>query len=613
MSTKHMDTLNRTIGHILIIILFATAFTSVYLTSVPEAMGYSKVCRVKASSLNVRKNAGDSYKKVGKLKKGTHKVIISSKKDKKGTTWYKVKYSGSKTGYVSSKYVNIISLPYTSITKRTGTVKCSSGRVTFRSGPGTLYSTRGNIAKGKKITITGKAKDINGKHWYRFSHQGKESYIHSDYIKLASLGNSSSSSSSSSSASSSSSSTGGSSSSSSGNGNASYNYTVGIITTLSSSLNVRSGPGTSYSKLGTIAKGTAITITGSTKATDGIKWYKYKYSATKTGYISSQYVTLKNVKSDENFEKYMNNQGFPESYKGGLRILHATHPNWKFKANNVGCTWSKALNAETKRLSTNVVSKSVPVSYRSKESGSYNAKKKTWTKFDGSWYAASKTVVAYYMDPRNFLNERGIYQFMTHQYDASSQNEATVKAVIKGTFMESRKTGNSTYKNFASLINAAGKNARVNPNVIAAMIIQEQGSKGKSGLISGKSGYYNFFNIGAFTTSKMSAVKRGLWYAKQSGSYGRPWNSIYKSIKGGALFYGANYVKKNQDTYYYKKFNVKNGVSKIGSNQYMTHVSAAASEGNLLRNAFSANSNYSALIEIPVYNSMPQKACPLPD
>ncbi len=36
----------------------------------------------------------------------------------------------------------------------------------------------------------------------------------------------------------------------------------------------------------------------------------------------------------------------------------------------------------------------------------------------------------------------------------------------------------------------------------------------------------------------MSAITRGLWYASQSGSYGRPWNSIEKSIIGGATYYG---------------------------------------------------------------------------
>lgn len=55
----------------------------------------------------------------------------------------------------------------------------------------------------------------------------------------------------------------------------------------------------------------------------------------------------------------------------------------------------------------------------------------------------------------------------------------------------------------------------------------------------------------------MSAITRGLWYASQSGSYGRPWNSIEKSIIGGATYYSENFLKNGQDTFYLKKFNVQ--------------------------------------------------------
>ena len=86
-------------------------------------------------------------------------------------------------------------------------------------------------------------------------------------------------------------------------------------------------------------------------------------------------------------------------------------------------------------------------------------------------------------------------------------------------------------------MNAAAQSG-VNPYVLASMIIQEQGSEGTSPLISGSysgyEGYYNFFNVEAYQSGSMSAIQRGLWYASQSGSYGRPWNSVEKSIIGGA-------------------------------------------------------------------------------
>lgn len=569
-------------------------------TSVSDTKG---TVTTKKDPLIVRSGPGSSYSKIGSLAKGKTFSITGKSTDKSGVVWYRLTYNG-KTGYVSSVYVKTTSSgtsssgsssSVTTITNTKGTVNTKSDPLTVRSGAGTKYSKLGSLAKGKTFDINGQTKDSSGTVWYRLVYNGKTGYVSSQYVKITQTSTSD----------------GGSSS-----GDTSQStFQLGTVTTSSSPLNVRSGPGSSYSKLGTLAKGTSVTITGSAKDKNGKIWYTYQFSSTKVGYICSDYVKIKEVAYDSDFEAYMTSQGFPESYKPGLRALHAAHPNWVFKAVNVGCSWSTALNAETKNLGTNLVSSSSPVSYRSTAAGSYNASTGAWTKFDGSWYAASSKVVAYYMDPRNFLDDNGIYQFMTHKYDSSTQNTNTVAAVVKGSFMETRNPG-SGYSSYAALINDAGKAANVNPNVLAAMILQEQGTNGTSGLISGKykgyEGYYNFFNINAYTTSSASATVNGLKYASQSGSYGRPWNSVYKSIKGGADFYSSSYVSKNQDTYYYKKFNVKNGTSKIGTHQYMTNVAGAASEGKLVKKAFTGNSNYAATFEIPIYSSMPSTPCPLP-
>ena len=84
----------------------------------------------------------------------------------------------------------------------------------------------------------------------------------------------------------------------------------------------------------------------------------------------------------------------------------------------------------------------------------------------------------------------------------------------------------------------AAAQSGVSPYVLAAMILQEQGTNGGTPLISGNysgySGYYNFFNVEAYQSGSMSATQMGLRYASQSGSYGRPWNTVEKSILGGA-------------------------------------------------------------------------------
>lgn len=538
---------------------------------------------VTTNSLNVRSGPGTAYAKLGAFAKGKTFTVTGKIKDNSGAWWYRLTYSG-KTGYVHSNYVTIkvvSSSDYTvtSVTDTKGTV--SNGPLNVRKGPGTSYAKLGSLTEGKTFSVTGKAKDKDGVYWYRFTYNGAAGFVHSGYVTTKKTDSASD--------------------------YKPVTFKTGTVTT-NDGLNVRSGAGTGYSILTILSYGNTIAITGSAKDSKGNTWYKYKYSSTKTGYVIADYIKVKTVTSSSDFEKYMTEQGFPASYKPGLRALHAEHPKWVFKAKKVGYSWNDAISKQSV-VGRNLVDPNSPVSYRSKAAGAYNSKTGTYTRFDGRWYSANPTVIKYYMDPRNFLNNNGIYQFMTHKYDSNSQNSTTVKAVISGSFMAGKNPAGS-YSSYQSLLSAAGKASKVNPNVLAAMIIQEQGWSGSSlvsGTYSGYSGYYNFFNIGAYTTSSMSAVERGLWYAKRQG-----WNTPYKAIVGGVDFYANEYVNRNQDSYYTKKFNVKNGYSNVGTHQYMTNVSGAHSEGLLVKRAYNSNSSYPIIFELPVYNSMPASACPLP-
>ena len=563
--------------------------------------------------LRVRSGPGTNYGILGTYSKGKTVTIVAKETNSAGSLWYKISYNG-KAGYLYSQYVTVKETAASTDTEAktdsqssssssssssastqtqttlTGTV--NDGPLRIRSGPGTNYKILGQYSKGKSVTIEGKETNSAGNLWYKITYNGKTGYLYSQYVTVNAESVTPDTS-----------------------GDSAEEKTAEVITfqlgttTADEGLNVRKGPGTNYGRISLLSKGTSVTIIGSEKAGNGKLWYKYQYSASQVGYICSDYVTVKTVSSDSEFEAYMTAQGFPESYKPGLRMLHAAHPTWTFKALKLDYSWSSALSKETAKPGTNLVSSSSPVSYRSTASGAYNSSTGAWTKYDGSWYAASPTVVAYYMDPRNFLSEEGIYQFMTHKYDASTQNESTVSAVISGSFMEGKNPGGG-YSSYTSLLNTAGKNTGVNPNVLAAMIIQEQGWNGSSlvsGTYSGYEGYYNFFNIGAWTTSTMNAIQRGLWYAKQQG-----WDTPYKAIVGGAQFYANNYVNSNQDSYYTKKFNVKNGLSSVATHQYMTNVSGAATEGSIVKRAFNNNKTCPVAFEIPVYQNMPESACQLP-
>ena len=543
------------------------------------------------------------------------------------------------------------------------------------------------------------------------------------------------------------------------------------------SLNVRSGPGTTYSIAGKLTNGKTVTVLGQTTGSDGKTWSQIRFTGTGgaeiTGYVLSTY--LKNPTSyshDGNFESYLTSQGFPESYKDGLRLLHAEYPNWVFTAQHTNLDWNTVIENESV-VGRNLVYTSSISSWKSIADGAYNWDTSTWPGFDSSSYvAASSDIIKYYMDPRNFLDDKYVFQFLTHSYDSSAQTAEGLKSMVQGTFLSGSTTATGTSGSSSSgssggpgvsgstgsssssasltgpgvsgssssssssssnsssstssgssnsgvsltgpgsgssssgstssssssksnvsfeapgktsssnsnvklegpsasiskkeadrvttiapgmsdgpggssdssssssdnsnigpgyssavsntetttasyvdiLMNAASKSG-VNPYVLAAMILQEQGTNGTgkciSGTVAGYQGYYNFFNIEAYQSGSMDAISRGLWYASQSGSYERPWNSRDRAIIGGAEYYGTNYVKVGQDTFYLKKFNVQG--SNLYKHQYMTNIQAAAAEGAKLAEAYGTSLKQSALeFKIPVYNNMPSTACAKP-
>ena len=566
-----------------------------------------------------------------------------------------------------------------------------------------------------------------------------------------------------------------------------YAYT-GAATVKASSLNVRSGAGTGYQAIGRLAAGASIQVLGEQWGTDGKTWYQIRFSGTggteQTGYVSAEYVRLPvSYTTDSNFEAKLSAEGFPESYKNGLRQLHAQYPNWVFKAKKTGLDWNTVIENEA-LLGRNLVSSGSISSWKSVESGAYNWDNSTWTGFDGSnWVAASEDIIRYYTDPRNFLDDTYVFQFLSHEYNSSTQTRDGLAKMVEGSFLsgttDSTGTGSSTgstgasgpsgssgstggvskdgpgrsqgkdqdvnhgpgvsggssrnsgspagstgevsleaphasvtprnhnlvmtgigvgeapgsssqntgapsgpsgsnapsssgssntggpgvssgsggsdssvsvgqapgsggqasgtgsssgpsssgsssgtpssntgsgSKLYVDIIMDAAAQSGVSPYVLAAMILQEQGTNGGSPLISGNysgyPGYYNFFNVEAYQSGSMSAIQTGLRYASQSGSYGRPWDTVEKSIIGGAQNYGDNYVKAGQNTFYLKKFNVQG--SNLYKHQYMTNIQGAASEAERLSKAYSSVKDSALEFQIPVYNNMPETACAAP-
>lgn len=386
-------------------------------------------------------------------------------------------------------------------------------------------------------------------------------------------------------------------------------------------LNVRSGAGTGYSKTGTVSYGDSLTILSETTDSSGAKWYKIS-CGNLTGYVSAAYVQLTSSgsqgSSDADFESYMTKQGFPESYKPYLRTLHEQHPKWIFTAQKLGVDWNTALKEECV-VGRNLVHSSALASWKSMEKGAYDFNGGYWYGLDGSWVAASKEIIMYYMDPRNFLNDTYIFMFENQSYNPSYQTESGVKTILADTFMSGSYTCPDTKKKYtySQTFMDAAKKSGVSPYHLASRCRNEQGVNGAPqslGTVKGYENYFNFFDIQAYATSTMTAAEMGCKYAKTTNpTYLLPWTNQYKSIVGGSIFLGTGYITKGQDTLYLQKFDMVDGGNGLYYHQYMTCVFGQANEAISLKNAYSQDILNSAMeFKIPVYNNMPDKLCPKP-
>lgn len=339
------------------------------------------------------------------------------------------------------------------------------------------------------------------------------------------------------------------------------------------------------------------------------------------GYVTSEYVTVdkrNDYKPDADFEEYLDSQGFPDSYKDGLRQLHAQYPNWVFVADHNGKDWSDVLENQ------NVIGRSLTYgsaksSWKSVADGCYDWESGQYTQLDsGGWVQASSALVEYALDPRNFLNADNIFMFENLSFDSSLQDESGLESMVDGTFMENS-SHDLTYdgRNYTYITGLllAGQESGVSPYHLASRILQEQGNSGYGSSISGTQsgyywGYYNYYNIGAYASGGLTAVQNGLKYASYPDSSTlRPWNTRMKSIIGGAIYLGKSYINRGQNTLYYEKFDMTGR-----GHQYMTNVLAPRSESVKSAQGYSdSNKNNIAFIfRIPVYENMPANVCEIP-
>lgn len=334
------------------------------------------------------------------------------------------------------------------------------------------------------------------------------------------------------------------------------------------------------------------TVTGYVKRSN-LACVQRKFTEWESNYVRSASVFRRMVRT----VSYPDIDQFPESYQEALYQLKEQHPNWIFVKMNTGISWKTLVNSQLGERSLIYASTS-PDNWKN---GMYGT----------NWAYASEGILKYYLDPRNFLSENGIFQFELLGYLDEYHTVEAVEHILTGTFMYNTTIENQkTYaQNFVEL----GQSTQVSPFLMASRIRQEQGAQGNSALISGTyagfEGYYNFYNIGASGKTDKEVIESGLTKAKAEG-----WDSRYKALAAGANFLGSSYIKHGQDTLYLQKFDVDSRYDGLFWHQYMQNIEAPYKEGLSVKLAYEKaglmDSAY--LFRIPVYEGMPSSASVLP-
>ena len=301
---------------------------------------------------------------------------------------------------------------------------------------------------------------------------------------------------------------------------------------------------------------------------------------------------------------------FPEDYQQKLKVLAEKYPNWNFQAYYTGINWDELIEKERgdESIHRNRVHVSSELSWKHCD-----------FEDDNEYACASDAIVAYYLDPRNFLNEKNIFQFVESSYNEKQQTVEVIQKSVKDTFLDKTITckdfnGNDITMSYAQMIVEAAKQSNISAFYIKSKIIQEVGVNGSdsvSGTYAGYEGYYNFFNYGAYDTG--DPIANGLAYAKEQG-----WDSQYKAIIGGAKLIGKKYIEAGQNTAYFNKWDVvgtkilKDGQSQVVDeddlfwHQYMTNVQDPTNQSYSNYDLYKDSLNNEITFIIPVYNDMPE-------
>ena len=259
------------------VIIAASVVFSLWAASAPDvyAATSSSVTKVviTAKQVNIRSGAGTDTEKVGKAYEGQSFNYLGKKKNKTGNLWYKLRYSSTKTGWVSSDYSKLQTgsdnskTTTTAKTVSTKRVVITASEINIRSGAGIDTEKLGKAGQGQSYEYLGSKKNKSGNIWYQIRFNSKVGWVSSEYSKLETEEPATTT--------------------------AAAVVTIKQVVVTGNYVYVRSNAGTKYSKLGTAKKGKTFTYITSKKDSSGKLWYNIQYTSAKKGWVLSTFCTVK--------------------------------------------------------------------------------------------------------------------------------------------------------------------------------------------------------------------------------------------------------------------------------------------------------------------------------
>ena len=442
---------------------------------------------VSVSSLNMRSGPSTSYNIIEVLTKDTQVEVISVEDG-----WAKIKYN-SKTGYVSNQY-----LSDKKVEEVTQIKYVNATTLNVRSGPSTTYSIIDTLKQDAKVEVISIENN-----WAKIKHNNEIGYVSAEYLSDKKV------------------------------------ETIQIKYVNATTLNVRSGPDTTYEILTTYKYGQEVKVVN---ISEDKEWAKIKYND-EYAYVSNKYLVDKLEADSEN------NDSNTGSITGTFE--------------NVNCSFSTMVDYEYK-LSLQGFNK-----IRANLSTNYSN--------SSAYVKATREDLSKYLNPETFsTNATGKLQFLR----IDKYREGITASELNQFFSKYCKSNSVFLNKGQAFIDAAKKyNLDVTYLVAASMVETGYGSStlAQGVYVTTPSGeqvkVYNFFGISAFDGT---AVPSAANYAYQKG-----WTSIDKTIEGSAQWIAGNYIhnsKYKQNTLYKMRWSYNTG------HQYATDVNWANSIGRVMNN-----------------------------